>query len=173
MWYFLEKKYFQKKGFFYQRNIYCLTDDISIIFHFNTYDLVGQAKGLKLFSVTRKSSHMLAKYTWKIDVTFTTHQDLPIFGPRVLANGTLPIMARHNTELRGDLDDIKIYNVFVVTKKNLWKSLPSFLKTVIKTITTNKERWKDVWRSPREFNPNMFNQISQIPFLLALELCQK
>lgn len=54
---------------------------------------------------------MLAKYTWKIDVT--------IFGPRVLANGTLPIMARHNTELRCDLDDIKIYNVFVVTKKNL------------------------------------------------------
>lgn len=69
---------------------------------------------------------MLAKYTWKIDVTFTTHQDLPIFGPRVLANGTLPIMARHNTELRGDLDDIKIYNVFVVTKKGFMKKLTVF-----------------------------------------------
>lgn len=102
------RKNISKKKFFFIREIF--TDDISIIFHFNTYDLVGQAKGLKLFSVTRKSSHMLAKYTY---------QDLPIFGPRVLANGTLPIMARHNTELRGDLDDIKIYNVFVVTKKNL------------------------------------------------------
>lgn len=111
------RKNISKKKVFFIREIF--TDDISIIFHFNTYDLVGQAKGLKLFSVTRKSSHMLAKYTWKIDVTFTTHQDLPSFGPRVLANGTLPIMARHNTELRGDLDDIKIYNVFVVTKKNL------------------------------------------------------
>lgn len=88
------RKNISKKKFFFIREIF--TDDISIIFHFNTYDLVGQAKGLKLFSVTRKSSHMLAKYTWKIDVTFTTHQDLPIFGPRVLANGTLPIMARHN-----------------------------------------------------------------------------
>lgn len=111
------RKNISKKKVCFIREIF--TDDISIIFHFNTHDLVGQAKGLKLFSVIRKSSHMLAKYTWKIDVTFTTHQDLPIFGPRVLANGTLPIMARHNTELRGDLDDIKIYNVFVVTKKNL------------------------------------------------------
>lgn len=57
MGYFLEKKYFQKKVFFI-REIF--TDDISIIFHFNTHDLVGQAKGLKLFSVIRKSSHMLA-----------------------------------------------------------------------------------------------------------------
>lgn len=64
------RKNISKKNVFFIREIF--TDDISIIFHFNTYDLVGQAKGLKLFSVTRKSSHMLAKYTWKIDVTFTT-----------------------------------------------------------------------------------------------------
>lgn len=71
---------------------------------------------------------MLAKYTWKIDVTFTTYEDLPILGPRVLANGTLPIMARHNSDLRGDLDDIKytLYSLFKIN--NCEKSYRLFSK---------------------------------------------
>lgn len=45
------RKNISKKKVCFIREIF--TDDISIIFHFNTYDLVGQAKGLKLFSVTK------------------------------------------------------------------------------------------------------------------------
>lgn len=50
-----EKKIFEKL-------LEILIDDSSIVFHFDTYGLVGQAKVSKLFSVTRKCSHMLAKY---------------------------------------------------------------------------------------------------------------
>lgn len=63
----------------------------------------------------------------------------------------------YNIEFCGDFDDIKIYNVFVVIKKNLWKILLFFFKIVIKMIIMNKERWKDVWCLLREFNFNMFN----------------